>query len=153
MALLEKQLHIKKSKLIGAGKGLFTKIDIRKGTRIVEYKGRIQRWKEVKHEDGHNGYLMYINRNIVINALPAIKTFGRYANDARGLVRMEGIRNNSESVSDGSRCFIESTKAIKKGEEIFVYYGKEYWALMKRIKYVEASNKLKTKSNLAKHRN
>ena len=153
MALLEKQLHIKKSKLIGAGKGLFTKIAIRKGTRIVEYKGRIQRWKEVKHEDGHNGYLMYINRNIVINALPAIKTLGRYANDARGLVRMEGVGNNSESVSEGNRCFIESTKSIKKGEEILVYYGREYWALIRKIKSTEASNKLKIKSNLAKNRN
>ncbi len=150
MALLEKKLLIKKSNLTGAGKGLFTKIDIRKGTRIVEYKGRVQRWKEVKHEDGHNGYLMYINRNIVINALPSVKTLARYANDARGLVRIKGLRNNSESVSEGSRCFIESTKAIKKGEEIFVYYGREYWALMKRIKNTETNSKLKVKSNLAK---
>ena len=112
---------------------MFTKIDIPKGTRIVEYKGRIQPWREVKDQDGINGYLMYINRNVVINALPAVKTLGRYANDARGLVRVAGIRNNSESISEGKRCYIETTRNLKAGEEIFVHYGREYWALMKRL--------------------
>ncbi len=124
---------IKKSGLPKAGKGLFTKIDIPKGTRIVEYKGRIQPWREVKDEDGINGYLMYINRNVVINGLKAVKTLARYANDAGGLVRLEGIRNNSEFVSEGKRCFIEATRNIKAGEEIFAGYGREYWALMKRL--------------------
>jgi len=133
LAFLEKHLIVKKSKLPDAGKGLFTRINISKGTRIVEYKGRIQPWREVKEQDGINGYLMYINRNVVINALPAPKTRGRYANDARGLVRIEGVRNNSEYVSEGKRCFIEATRNIKAGEEIFVNYGREYWTLMKRL--------------------
>lgn len=133
MALLEKFLVVKKSRLPKSGKGLFTKVQIRKGTRIVEYKGRIQPWREVKDEDGHNGYLMYINRNIVINALRARKTLGRYANDALGLTRIEGLRNNSESISEGKRCFIEATRTIESGEEILVGYGREYWALNKKI--------------------
>lgn len=108
-------------------------MDIPKGTRLVEYKGRIQTWREVKDQDGINGYLMYINRNVVINALPAVKTLGRYANDARGLVRLSGIRNNSEYVSEGKRCYIEATRNIKAGEEIFVNYGRAYWTLMKRL--------------------
>lgn len=133
MPLLEKHLYIKKSQLPGAGKGLFTKINIAKDTRMVEYKGRTQRWSAVKHEDGINGYLMYINRNVVINALPTVKTLGRYANDARGIMRMDGLRNNSEYVSEGKRCFIEATRNIKAGEEIFVGYGREYWALIKKL--------------------
>ena len=133
MALFEKHLIVKKSGLPKAGKGLFTKIAIPKGTRVVEYKGRIQPWSEVKDEDGINGYLMYINRNVVINGLKAVKTLARYANDAGGLVRLEGIRNNSEFVSEGKRCFIEATRNIKAGEEIFAGYGREYWALMKRM--------------------
>ena len=132
--LLERQLEIKKSQLPGSGKGLFTKIDIQKGTRIVEYKGRLHRWKDIKHEDGHNGYLLYINSNAVINAQGTLKLIGRYANDANGLVRIEGLRNNSEYVTVGSRCFITATKNIKKGEEVFVRYGKEYWELIKKVK-------------------
>ena len=133
MALFEKHLIVKNSELPKSGKGLFTKSDISKGKRIVEYKGRIQPWREVKDQDGINGYLMYINRNVVINALPAVKTLGRYANDARVFFRLEGIRNNSEYVSEGKRCFIEATRNIRTGEEIFVNYGREYWILMKRL--------------------
>jgi uncharacterized protein len=133
MPLLEKYLFVKKSRLPKAGKGLFTKIAIKKGTRIVEYKGRLQRWKEVKAEDGFNGYLMYIHRNAVINALPAVKTLGRYANDAKGIARVEGLRNNSEYVSEGNRCYIEATKSIESGKEILVGYGREYWNLIRKI--------------------
>ncbi|PZR24775.1 MAG: SET domain-containing protein-lysine N-methyltransferase, partial [Azospira oryzae] len=48
MALLEKHLYVKKSTLPGAGKGLFTKVFIPKGTRIIEYKGEVLTWKEVE---------------------------------------------------------------------------------------------------------
>jgi len=146
MPLLEKHLFVKKSGLPKAGKGLFTKIAIKKGTRIVEYKGRLQSWKEVKAEDGFNGYLMYIHRNAVINALPAVKTLGRYANDAMGIIRIEGLRNNSEYVSEGNRCFIEATKNIKPGEEILVGYGREYWNLIRKIIRTNSSTKTKRKS-------
>lgn len=134
MAFLEKNLIVKKSKLPKAGKGLFTKVDIPKGTRLVEYKGRIQPWREVKDEDGINGYLMYINRNVVINGLTAMKSLARYANDAGGLVRLEGVRNNSEFISEGKRCYIDATRNIKAGEEIFASYGREYWTLIKKLK-------------------
>ena len=133
MPLLEKHLIIKKSKLPGAGKGLFTKKKIEKGTRIVEYKGKIQPWREVKHEDGHNAYLMYINRNTVINAKSAMKAFARYANDASGLTRVEGLRNNSENISEGRKCFIEAKRDIEAGEEILVGYGRWFWSLQRKL--------------------
>jgi uncharacterized protein len=134
LAFLEKNLFVKKSKLPNAGKGLYTKVDIPKGTRMVEYKGRIQPWREVKDEDGINGYLMYINRNVVINGLVATKSLARYANDAGGLVRLEGVRNNSEFISEGKRCYIDATRNIKAGEEIFASYGRAYWTLIKKLK-------------------
>jgi len=140
--LLERQLEVKTSQLPNAGKGLFTKIDIAKSTRIVEYKGRLHRWKDIKHEDGHNGYLLYISSNAVINAEQTLKLIGRYANDANGHVRVEGLRNNSEYVTVGSRCYITATKSIKKGEEVFVRYGKEYWDLVKKVKETGAKRKL-----------
>jgi uncharacterized protein len=134
MALLEKFLFIKRSKLPQAGKGLFTKREISKGTRIVEYKGRKRKWKDVKHLDGHNGYLMYITRNAVIDALPATKTLGRYANDAQGLSRIPGLTNNCEYVSEGNQCYIEAKRTIQKGEELLVGYGKEFWQLQRKIR-------------------
>lgn len=133
MAYLEKYLIIQKSQLPKAGKGLFTAVDIPKDTRIVEYKGKIEKWKDVKHLDGINGYLMFMNRNVVINAEPALHAFGRYANDARGLSRITGLRNNATYVSEGNRCFIEATRKIRAGEEILVFYGAAYWRLMRKL--------------------
>jgi hypothetical protein len=134
VALLERYLRVKKSLLPEAGKGLFTRIDIARGTRIVEYKGILKPWAKVKHLDGYNGYLMRVNRNVAIDALPAVSTFGRYANDAQGFGRIRGLSNNSEYVTDGLSCYIEAKRKIKAGEEIFVSYGKEYWGLMRKIK-------------------
>lgn len=153
MALLEKQLFVKKSTLPGAGKGLYTKKAIPKGTRIVEYKGRRSTWKEVKDEDGKNGYIFYINRNNVIDALPVKTALARYANDARGLVRIKGMLNNSEYVTDGLKAYIESKKAIPAGGEVLVDYGKDYWKVIRenmKLWDEEAKEAAKKKSNRKK---
>jgi SET domain-containing protein len=126
-------LRVKKSLLPGAGKGLFTTRPIKKGECIVEYKGRIRKWKDVKHEDGYNGYLMYLSSQTVIDARPAINTKGRYANDARGMVRVKGLRNNSTYVKVGRKCFIEATRNILPGEEILVHYGDAFWRLQAKL--------------------
>jgi SET domain-containing protein len=131
MALLEKQLYVKKSTIPNAGKGLFTKKFIPKGTLIVEYKGRRSTWKEVKDEDGKNGYIFYINRNHVIDGLPNKKALARYANDARGLVKIKGLVNNCDYVIHGLKAYIESKKDIPAGSEIFVDYGADYWKVIR----------------------
>jgi SET domain-containing protein len=145
MAFLEKYLYLKKSNLPGAGLGLFTQIDIPKGSRIVEYKGRIQPWKDVKDEDGYNAYLFKINSRTAINALNYKKSFGRYANDARGFERIKGLRNNADYEVEGKRCYLDSIRDIKKGEEILVEYGGNFWSLLKKIR----KEKKKPKKNKA----
>jgi len=131
MALLEKQLVVKHSTIPGSGKGLFTKKIIPKGARIVEYKGKITTWKEVKHNDGANGYIYYVTRNHVIDAHTYKKAMARYANDARGLQKIKGISNNAVYVHDKLRVFIEAAKDIPANSEILVAYGKEYWDAIK----------------------
>jgi SET domain-containing protein len=131
MALLEKQLVVKKSTIPNSGKGLFTKKFIPKGTRIVEYKGKITSWRDVKDEDGKNGYIFYVNRNHVINALPVKTALARYANDARGLVRITGVTNNCDYITDGKKAYIESKKDIPAGSEILVDYGTDYWKVIR----------------------
>jgi SET domain-containing protein len=148
MALLRKQLYIKASTLPNAGKGLFTKKAIPKGTRIIEYTGKRSTWKEVKDDDGKNGYIFYINRNNVIDAKPAKKAYARYANDARGLVRVKGIVNNSDYVVDGLKAYIESKKDIPAGGEILVDYGKDYWKVIREnMKLSKTQEKEKLKRN------
>lgn len=133
MALLEKDLVVKKSNLPEAGKGLFTRKFIPKGAKIVEYKGRITTWKDVEAEEnrGENKYIYYVKRNHVINAKPFKKALARYANDARGIKRVKGITNNADYVEKGLKVFIEAKKDIPAGAEILVDYGREYWDAVK----------------------
>ena len=148
MALLEKQLTVKKSTIPNSGKGLFTKQAIPKGTRIVEYKGKISSWKDVKDEDGKNGYIFYVTRNHVINALPVKTALARYANDARGLVRIKGLTNNCDYITEGKRAFIESKRDIPAGGEILVDYGGDYWKVIRenmKLWAKEAKDALKEK--------
>jgi uncharacterized protein len=136
MALLEKHLVVKDSTIPGAGLGLFTNVDIEKGTRIVEYKGRITIWKEVKN-DSTNMYLYTINPKHVIDARRTKKALARYANDAKGLTRIKGITNNCVYVNDGLRAYIEAVKNIPAGAEILVDYGKPYWDVIRQNKKEE----------------
>lgn len=137
MALLEHTLVIKNSTLPGAGKGLFTKKFIPKGTRIIEYKGRVTTWKEVEH-DHDNAYLFTVHPGHVIDAKRSYKALARYANDARGFTRVKGITNNCLYYRDeNDRVFLESRQDIPAGSEIFVSYGNDYWKVMRENRRIE----------------
>jgi SET domain-containing protein len=133
MPFLDKYLFLKKSQLPNAGLGLFTKKEIPKGTRITEYKGRLRPWKEVKHEDGYNSYIFRLNTRLAIDAKNYLKSFGRYANDAGGVQKLKGLRNNADYVVEGNKCYLDAIRTIKKGEEIFVEYGGNFWKLNQKI--------------------
>jgi SET domain-containing protein len=149
MTLSDKDLEIKRSTLPGSGKGLFTKVDIAKGTKITEYKGKSMTWAEAqKLPDYRNGYLFYFTRNHVIDAWGTKKGVAHFANDARGIVRVPGIRNNAEYTTEGKKCFIEASRNILAGEEILVAYGPEYWQVIRenlREEAKEAKKKQKGK--------
>lgn len=132
MALLEKNLVIKKSVLPGAGKGLFTTVPIKKGTLIIEYKGEILTWKEVEAmADYRVGYVFFVYSTHVIDAWNYKSAKARYANDAKGLNRVPGITNNSEYHVYRRRCYIRAIKDIPAGAEILVSYGSEYWQVIR----------------------
>jgi SET domain-containing protein len=151
MALLEKNLIVKKSTLPGAGKGLFTKVFIPKGTRIVEYKGKLVTWKEVeKMADDRNGYVFFFNNKHCIDAWKTKKGVAHYANDARGIVRVEGVKNNSEYVTEKKRCYIEATRDIPAGSEILVGYGAEYWQVIRYNIKLEQKNREKAGKKVVK---
>ena len=122
-------LIVKKSQLPNAGKGLYTTKAIKKDSRVIEYKGEIITWKEYDKRVASNkdGYLFYVNRNKCIDAFPTPQHKARYANDANGLVRLKGVKNNCEYQVFDERCYIIALRDIKAGEEIFVDYTKGYW--------------------------
>ncbi len=151
MAFMEKDLHIKKSTIAGAGKGLFTKKFIPKGSRIAEYKGKISTWKDVDHHEGLNAYIYYINRHHVIDSSKYKNNLARYANDAKGSENGGKLMNNCRFVIDECRVFLESKRDIPPRSELLVGYGKEYWdiirynikqAALKKKKTAKVRNKI-----------
>ncbi len=126
-----KKLAIKRSQLPKAGKGLFTNVSLKRGEKIVEYKGKVSSWNEANHLDGKNRYLFYIDKNNVIDARDNKKLLGRYANDAKGLGKKNGIKNNSTYEVEKKKVYIKAIKNIPAGSEILVNYGKEYWDAIK----------------------
>ena len=126
-------LYLKKSILPNAGKGLFTDQHIKKGFEIVEYEGEVVPWSEVEKraEKGHEGYAFYISERYSVDAYYTKWAMGRYANDATGFSRIDGLRNNSQYVvkrKNGVRkVFIVASRNILPGTEILVSYGGDYW--------------------------
>jgi hypothetical protein len=110
MASLEKHLIIKRSLLKKRVRVCLRKKTSAKDERIIEYKGRIRTWKEVKSEDEFNGYVFYINRDHVIDAKKTTRARARYANDAKGLSKVNGIRNNCKYEQDGLKVYITATQ-------------------------------------------
>ncbi len=126
-------LKVKKSTLPGAGKGLFTLNDIKKGQIVCEYEGERISWDQAieRNDKNKGGYVYFINKNNCIDAYHYKDTFGRYANDAAGVGRISGFRNNSTYDVVKNKVYIRATRNITAGSEIFVSYGRGYWNIMR----------------------
>jgi uncharacterized protein len=125
--MLDEFLKIKKSTIPGAGKGVFTKIDIKKGDVITELVGPIITTKEYNAlSDLEQNYTFYISRNSILNSYPATEQFARYINDANGSSKTRK-KNNTEFLVKRKRVYIVATTNIKKDSELFVDYGEDYW--------------------------
>ncbi|MFM7017019.1 MAG: SET domain-containing protein-lysine N-methyltransferase [Bacteroidota bacterium] len=133
-------LYLKKSLIPGAGKGLFVKKDLKKGEIVCEYEGEIVPWSvcEKRAEEGHEGYAFFITKNKCIDAYFTKDAIGRYANDAKGIGRVEGLRNNAQyeikTRQGEKRVFIVATRTIKANDEVLVDYGKDYWKNLSKAK-------------------
>lgn len=121
----EQHLEIKTSQIPNSGLGVFAKCDIPKNAYISRFKGKIVR-------DLYNVplpniyYLVEMEDGSTIDVYNA-KEKGKYINDAAGLIRVPGLKNNSVITYNNGKTYIMATRKIKKGEEIFVGYGSSYW--------------------------
>lgn len=152
-------LYLKKSLIPGAGKGLFVKKDFKKGEIVCEYEGEIVPWSvcEKRAEEGHEGYAFFITKNRCVDAYFTKEAIGRYANDAKGIGRVEGLRNNAQyeikTRQGEKRVFIVATRTIKANDEVFVDYGKDYWKNLSKAKDLEKkvnAEQLKSKKKSVK---
>lgn len=103
-------------KKASAGRGLFALEEIPKGVCFLEYKGR--ELSEDEKYTSKSRYLFEINKKITLDGW--IKgNKAKYINYA--------CNPNSEFETKKDKVFVISLKKIKKGEEITIDYGEEYF--------------------------
>ena len=96
------------------GKGTFALRKIRKGTRLIEYKGKRRKWADFEgHEDVY-AFLFDVGNDHVIDPF----TDG---NEARFI--NHSCDPNSEAVLKRGRIYIEAIRTIEPGEEITYDYS------------------------------
>ena len=120
--------QIKDSTIPGAGKGLFARWDFGKGDAIVRYTGDIVQTADGEEESGWRGssYVLEVTNSWAIDAARANTADGRMINDTV----TTKMRPNVKFAFDARRkvVTIRALRAIKAGEELFISYGREYWA-------------------------
>ena len=109
------------------GNGIFATAPIRKGTRLIQYRGRLRSHEEVDRvyaddvDSGHT-FLFTLNDEYVIDA-------NVDGNDARWInhscdPNCEAVHAEDEGGDPGQDAiYIESVRAIKPGEELTYNYG------------------------------
>jgi SET domain-containing protein len=100
------------------GRGVYVTGPIRKGARIIEYKGTRVPWNEASPQaDGPHTFLFGLtNGRDVID--PEIG-----GNEARWI--NHSCEPNCEAIEEGNRVFIYALRALAPGEELFYDYGLE----------------------------
>ena len=119
-------LEVRPSTIASAGEGLFTTIDIPAGVRVLEYTGV---WKAavadcVSH-NAHEYCFEFNLRHCIDASCKRRGGKGRYVNDTHGTKRkLNLIWTKSRRLR---KVFMTSSRKIKRGSELFVNYGVDYW--------------------------
>jgi SET domain-containing protein len=100
----------------GVGKGLFAAVDIAKGDFIMEYVGN--KIPTAVADDMDSAYLFEIDEDWTIDGPTEINTAG-FINHA--------CDPNVEAEIEDGKIMITAIKDIKKGEELSIDYGEEYF--------------------------
>jgi SET domain-containing protein len=118
----EENFEVKTSSIPKIGKGLFTKVNLKKGDHIGFYTGKIltdDRANSDKYVESK--YLLWICKDWWIYGEGKESNYTRYINHS--------AKPNAElitSVRWKTARFV-ALKSIKAGEELFFDYGKDYW--------------------------
>ena len=110
--------QIKKSQIDNKGRGLYATKDIKEGTKIINYIGKIITNKKVEKSDKYDNkkpiYLFTLNKTYSLD--------GDYKFNVAGLVN-HSCDANARYDGKGLKIWITADKDIKKGEEITCDYG------------------------------
>ena len=112
---------IKKSKIDNRGRGLYAAKDIKAGTKIINYVGKILTNKEVDESNKFDNkkpiYLFTLNKKYTLD--------GDFPWNTAGLIN-HSCDNNCDYEGKGLKIWVTAIKDIKKGEEFTCDYGFGY---------------------------
>mmetsp|Transcript_13978 Transcript_13978/g.21760 ORF Transcript_13978/g.21760 Transcript_13978/m.21760 type:complete len:94 (+) Transcript_13978:212-493(+) len=74
---------------------------------------------------GDKSYLMRLGPQVYIDLREDVNTLARYINDCRN---PKYYNVSFEKRPDEGKALVVATRDIEKGEEVFVDYGRMYWA-------------------------
>ena len=113
-----KLYKIKKSIIDNKGRGLYASRDIKEGTKIIDYIGKIINNKEADESDKFDNkkkiYLFNLNKKFSLD--------GDFSYNIAGLIN-HSCDNNCDYNGKGLKIWITAIRDIKKGEEITCDYG------------------------------
>ena len=113
-----KLYKIRKSKIDNKGRGLYATKNIKEGTKIINYLGKIITNKEVEESDKYDNekpiYLFTLNKRFTLD--------GDFSFNIAGLVN-HSCDANARYDGKGLKIWITADRDIKKGEEITCDYG------------------------------
>lgn len=128
---------VKKSNIKNAGFGLFAKTNIKKNEKILNYQGEpLEQWyyEALEHKESiFTGVKINIPKigNCVYRGIP--NTLGVFINsvlkenDANVEFIIDYNKIKKETINGDGLISIYTKKEIKKGEELFLFYGKDFW--------------------------
>ena len=145
-------VEIKKSKLPGAGLGLFATRKFKKGSRVTTYGGEVISQAESDRRD--SGYALTIGRGRVLDGRATSSGNGRYVNSCRRSNRKHCSSNNAQlPVLQRRNGRVKGTlrvsRTILPGSEIYASYGPNYWGDDRKVK---AAKKARARKARAKRR-
>ena len=162
-------LQVKKSKIPQADKGLFAAREFKKDERIGEYTGK--RTVAAPADMKTNDYIAEVKTKAegieyIDGKDPTKSGILRYANDCRAQNK-ECSTNNSKFYyhrepgpkprnrrhkpinPNKTRMYVKATRKIKKGSEIYLGYGADYWRYQKQRDALKAKAPLVVKAKRA----
>ena len=113
-----KLYRIKKSKIDNKGRGLYATRDVKAGTKIINYIGKILTNKQVDDSDKFDNkkpiYLFTLNKRYTLD--------GDFSWNTAGLIN-HSCDNNCDYEGKGLKIWITAIRDIKKNEEFTCDYG------------------------------
>jgi len=113
------------STIPNAGLGLFAKCDFKIGEEICDYIGTIRSLKEVNSSTFNTDYCLFLNLIRHVDALNHPEVLARYINDSPD---RDAINVRFQRLPKQRKATVIALRYIKAGEELFVSYGRGYWA-------------------------